>query len=249
MRRCGAIFIEGIDMNAKAIACIAGGFVAGSAHAGVTATITAASDYDLRGFSQTSKDPALQAGLDYVDDSGWYVSGWASNLDFGAPKPHLEADVFGGFAKTLDNQFGYDVGAIVYTYHSNPNPGLDFFEVYAGVSYDWLKTKLSYSPKFGGDAAKAVNPNVSAFYFSADATAPLPAKFSALGHVGYAWGDYWNNVYGDDVTDYSIGVGYAVGKFNLALKYVNTSTSVKITGDAFNNESRVIFSIATTLPW
>jgi hypothetical protein len=44
-------------------------------------------------------------------------------------------------------------------------------------------------------------------------------------------------------------VGYAAGKFNLGLRYVDTDGDVKVTSDAFNNEGRVIFSIATTFPW
>ena len=53
----------------------------------------------------------------------------------------------------------------------------------------------------------------------------------------------------DDQIDYSVGVGYTIGKFNLALKYVDTDSDVVVTTDEFNNEGRVIFTVATTFPW
>ena len=35
----------------------------------------------------------------------------------------------------------------------------------------------------------------------------------------------------------------------MLLKYVDNETDVRNKNDAFNNEGRVIFSIATTFPW
>jgi hypothetical protein len=51
------------------------------------------------------------------------------------------------------------------------------------------------------------------------------------------------------VLDYSAGVGYEFNHFSLALKYVDTDTDAVITDDVFNNEDRVVFTIATTFPW
>jgi uncharacterized protein (TIGR02001 family) len=224
--------------------------LAGAANAGVSSTITATNDYDFRGFSQTSKDPALQASVDYASDGGWYVGAWASNVDFGVPDPDIEVDVYTGFTKTFDNKFGFDVGAVYYTYHSEPDPdSINYLEIYAGISFDWFKAKLFYSPEFGGDAANSISDDVSAIYLSADAAVPLPANFSVLAHAGLSTGDYFDNVLTDDVVDYSIGVGYTAGNFNLALKYVDTDSDIVVTSDAFNNEGRVIFTVATTFPW
>jgi uncharacterized protein (TIGR02001 family) len=219
---------------------------AGAANAGVTSTWTATNDYDFRSFSQSATDPALQASIDYAHDSGWYIGAWASNVDFGTSDPDLELDGYTGFTKTFDNKFGFDVGVVYYSYHAQPDPGVDYYEAYAGMSYDWVKAKLFYSPDFGGDVTPG---NTSAEYISVDAAVPLPANFSILGHVGYSWGDYWSK----EVTDYSGGVGYTAGKFNLALKYVDNDTSksdgTRITDDVFNNEGRVIFTVSTTFPW
>ena len=68
-------------------------------------------------------------------------------------------------------------------------------------------------------------------------------------HAGLSTGDYWDDVNGDDVIDYSVGVGYEIGHFNLGLKWVDTETDVVVKDDVFNNEGRVIFTVATTFPW
>ncbi|MEJ2521643.1 MAG: TorF family putative porin, partial [Gammaproteobacteria bacterium] len=53
-----------------------------AAAAGVSATVTATTDYVFRGITQSAEDPALQGSLDYEADSGFYVGAWASNVDF-----------------------------------------------------------------------------------------------------------------------------------------------------------------------
>ena len=52
------------------------------ARAEVSSTITLATDYDFRGITQTARDPALQASLDWSSESGFYLGAWVSNVDF-----------------------------------------------------------------------------------------------------------------------------------------------------------------------
>ena len=40
------------------------------------------SDYTYRGVSQTGQEPALQGGLDWAHDIGFYAGAWGSNVDF-----------------------------------------------------------------------------------------------------------------------------------------------------------------------
>jgi uncharacterized protein (TIGR02001 family) len=232
--------------NARVLTALGLLAAAGAANAEVSSTWTLTNDYDFRGTSQSAKDPALQASIDYAHDSGWYVGGWASNVDFGASDPDLELDIYTGFSKTFDNKFGFDAGIVYYSYHKNPDPGAEFYEIYGGVSYDWLSAKAYFSPDFGGDSTPG---NTSAQYIQVDASVPLPANFSILAHAGYSWGDYWDDIMGDKALDYSLGVGYTAGHFDLALKYVDTDTDAVEKGDVFNNEGRVIFTVSTTFPW
>ena len=236
--------------------------VATATQAGVTSTWTAVSDYDFRGITQSGKDPALQASLDYAHDSGFYVGAWASNIDFGVPNdspledPKIELDVYAGFTKTLDTGLSYDFGGVYYTYPEESD--FNYFEAYAGVGYTdksglSIKGKLFYSPDLGGKTSPG---SQSGEYITGDLTVPLPANFSILGHAGYSFGDYWDNLEdagtGRPYFDYSVGVGYTAGKFNLALKFIDGSDLKESDGtvdDIFTSESKVVFSVATTFPW
>jgi uncharacterized protein (TIGR02001 family) len=78
---------------------------------------------------------------------------------------------------------------------------------------------------------------------------PLPENFSLLLHAGLSTGDYWDDVNGDDVIDYSVGVGYDLSHFAFKLRWVDTESDVVVKDDVFNNEGRVILSVETTFPW
>jgi uncharacterized protein (TIGR02001 family) len=72
-----------------------------AAQADVTGTVTVVSDYDFRGITQTSQDPALQGSIDYSHDSGFYVGAWGSNVDFGdCCDENVEVDIYAGFRGT-----------------------------------------------------------------------------------------------------------------------------------------------------
>lgn len=231
--------------------------MAGVANAGVTSTWTLTNDYDFRGITQTAKDPALQASIDYAHDSGFYAGLWFSNVKFADSgyKGDLERDIYAGFTSKIGEDWTYDVGIIDYTYNQHI---YDYYEVYASMAYGPVKAKIFYSPDFGGDSTDG---NTKGYAATLDGNFPLPANFSILAHVGYSWGDYWDKYVpalvgttsSFNYVDYSAGVGYTAGKFNLALKYIDTDTSEsrgnRITGDIFNNEGRVVFTVATTFPW
>ncbi|MFR0657359.1 TorF family putative porin, partial [Pantoea sp. SIMBA_079] len=55
---------------------------AGAAHAEVSGSITLTSDYLFRGITQTDGEPALQGGLEWAGDSGFYVGAWGSSISW-----------------------------------------------------------------------------------------------------------------------------------------------------------------------
>jgi len=229
--------------NLRTLGALALLTAAGVANAEVSSTWTLTNDYDFRGFSQSAKDPAIQGSIDYAADSGFYAGAWASNVDFGDEAGvDYEVDVYAGFSggETLL----WDAGIVYYAYPDESD--FNYAEIYGSLGYEWFEGKLWYSNDFGGDATEG---DTSAIYIEGNAAFPLPQNFSLLLHAGLSTGDYWDDVNGDDQIDYSIGVGYTAGNFDLALKYVDTDSDVVIEDDVFNNEGRVIFSIATTFPW
>lgn len=217
---------------------------AAAANAEVSSTWTLANDYNLRGFSQSAKDLALQASLDYAATNGWYIGAWASNIDFGSGvDADYELDLYTGFAGGAEDGLGWDVGLIHYTYPGESD--LNYIELYGGIAYGWFAGKLWYSNDFGGDST---NGDTSSVYLEANATWPLPRNFSLLLHAGLSTGDYWDDVNGDDVIDYAVGVGYEIGSYSLALKWIDTQTDVVVRDDVFNNEDRVLFTLQTRFP-
>jgi uncharacterized protein (TIGR02001 family) len=246
----GACFISAITRGrimrqVRILAALGLLAAATAANAEVSSTWTLTNDYDFRGFTQSAKDPAVQASLDYAAENGWYVGAWASNVDFGPDADvDYEVDLYTGFTGGDEEGLGWDVGVVYYAYPDDSD--INYFEAYGGISYDWFDAKLWYSNDFTGDATEG---DTSGIYVEANATFPLPQSFSILVHAGLSTGDYWDEVNGDDVIDYSLGVGYDVGNFTLALKYVDTDTDVVVEDDVFNNEGRFVFTIETTFPW
>lgn len=97
-------------------------------HSKINLSATLATDYTLRGLSQTVDDPSAQGLLEYEHASGWYLGVWIGNLDFDRPGDRdWEFDYYLGFHKRVNSRFAYDLTAIRYTY-----PGQNH-----GRHYDW----------------------------------------------------------------------------------------------------------------
>lgn len=234
-------------MNSIRMMALAAGLlgVAGVASAQVSSTITATNDYDFRGFSQSAKDPAIQASLDYAfGESGWAIGAWASNVDFDNDAD-IELDLYASYTGAINDNLSWTAGGTYYAYPGSDDVG-EYPEFFIGLNAGAFSFKQWYSNDFYN-----LDDKVSAQYSEVNGTFELPAGFSFLAHVGYSWGDYWDEVGGGELFDYSVGVGYSLENFALALKWVDTDANddQKITGDVGNNEGRVIFTVSTTLPW
>lgn len=215
---------------------------AAGANAQVSSTWTLTNDYDFRGASQSAKDPALQGSLDFATDSGWYVGAWASNVDFDSDVDY-EVDLYTGFSGGEEDGLGWDVGFVYYAYPDDSD--LNYPEIYGKLSYGMFSGGLYYSNDW-------INSGENSIYATGDVSVPLPQNFSLNFHAGYSTGDYFSDL-DTEYFDYSVGVGYTINKFDLSLKYVDTTLDdgdeLFISDDVFNTEGRVIFSIATTFPW
>ena len=98
--------------------------VATSAHAGTTGSVALTSDYVFRGVSQTDGKPALQGGIEFASEGGFYAGAWGSNVSWlsdlsttAAPiSSSLELDVYGGYRGKFSDAVSYDVGLLYYAY-------------------------------------------------------------------------------------------------------------------------------------
>lgn len=223
-----------------------------TAQAEITGTVSGVSDYNFRGISLSANDPALQGSLDYANDSGFYAGAWASNIDYGSGYDgEMELDFYTGFAGDITEGLGYDVGIVYYTYPGSSNSNSteleikDYPEIYAGLTYKWFELKQWYSNDYSGS-------DLDSFYTELNGTFELPANFGLTAHVGYNYGDAFSDV-DSEYMDYSVGLTYTLGHFDLALSYIDTDLSegdyFYSDQDVFNSQGRALFSISTTFPW
>lgn len=215
----------------------------GVAHAQFSATVTAVSDYDFRGISLSATDPALQGSIDWAHSSGFYVGAWASNIDYGdAVEDDIEVDIYAGFAGGSEDSVLWDAGIVYYTYPFGDDIN-DYPEAYVGVTFGPVELKQWYTNDYGGS-------DIDGLYTEVNAGFELAANFSLNLHAGYNYGDAFEDT---EYVDYSVGVGYTLGHFDLALKWVDNDLDdddpLFTEEDVFNSEGRAILSIATTFPW
>lgn len=139
---------------------VAGALLAGStaSFADLSGSVAVTSDYIFDGISQTDNSPALQIGVDYGTESGFYFGAWASNVDFGG-EISLETDLYAGF--TFGNDvLSWDLGVVQYIYTDNfssPPSGedSDYNELYVGMTLvDNLTLKYWYADDY---ASSGVN--------------------------------------------------------------------------------------------
>jgi len=133
--------------------------VATTAQADLSTTVNVTSDYTFNGVSQTDSSPALQASLDYANESGLYVGTWASNLDFGASDDtNIEWDFYIGKGYTLTENVSVDLGLAYYTYHGeNFSDNYNYAEVYSkfGFSNELGQSEVNfwYANDYAGSKA------------------------------------------------------------------------------------------------
>lgn len=216
----------------------------GLAHAEVTATLTAVSDYDFRGQTQSSGDPALQGSIDWASESGLSAGIWASTVDFGpGTDADVEIDFYAGYEMALGDDLKWNIGGVYYSYQGDGDD-VDYLELSTGLSYKDFSAKVWYAPDF-------VNSDESAWYLEANYSFALPQEFSLDLHAGYNGGDYWD-LAGGEYFDYSIGVSRSFGNFDVALKWVDGSDyepNDYSRSRPFSSKGTVILSVGTTLPW
>jgi uncharacterized protein (TIGR02001 family) len=178
------------------------------------------SDYVLEGVSQTMGDPALQGGVDFSNESGFYAGAWGSNVDFGGDAKGAEIDLYFGYAGDLNKNIEFDVGYILYKYVGDDNGAFDeadFGEFQASLTFMentniavWLAdddavggSSTRFKAKHSFELASDYNLNLAFHYWSTDDDT-------------FWWGE-------DNYTAYLIGVSKTFNEFDLALNFTDTS--------------------------
>lgn len=190
------------------MACAAA-MAAPAAQAEISANIGVTTDYLWRGMTQTGHEAAVQGGIDYSHESGFYMGTWASSLGGGAH----EIDGYFGFSGEV-GQLGYDVGYIYYAYTNTPAPGADFSEIYGSLSYAWLSGGINYTVDGDAPAGSPFTSGDIYYYLSAsfdlEPLSPEMKDWSVgmtVGHYDFDAGSAF------DYTHYQIDVTKSAGDF------------------------------------
>ncbi len=213
----------------------------------VSGSVTLATDYRLRGVSQSDKDGAIQGGLTIAHESGIYVGAWGSNLSgwgtFGGS--NMELDLIGGYKHKLADNATIDVGLTWYIYPGGASK-TDYAEPYVKLSGTTgpatLTASAFYAPKqqalgkwyrTGADAAAGVYTDAGDkednLYLTGDgAFAIAGTPITAKAHIGHSWG---NDGLGPNATsaaptgdywDWSLGADTTYRNLTFNVSYVDT---------------------------
>lgn len=205
------------------------------------------SDYLFRGISQTHGDPALQGGIDYAFESGFYVGTWASNVSWVKDwlgKGTTEVDVYGGYKGAFANpDYTYDVGVITYNYPGHGKANATFLanpnttEVYASLGYKWLSAKYSYTTSkyfvgwYGGQNFDKSTRGSN--YLELNANYDMGDGWTLIGHVGHQKVENSEKVgtlKSASYSDWKVGVTKDVGFGVVGLAYSATDMSGSCNG-------------------
>jgi uncharacterized protein (TIGR02001 family) len=189
----------------------------GSANAGeLSGDVGVVSDYVFRGVSQSDEDPALQAGLSFTFESGFYVGTWASQVDFGT-EADFEVDLFAGYGFTIGDSVEADVQVLRYVY---PDDGkLNYYELIGSLTFDGLLTAtLAYSDDI-------YNSGRDGWYTSLAYDFGLPHELTLTPQLGYT--KFEGGVFGgsgESYVDYSLTLARDFGPVSASLAAIGTNS-------------------------
>ena len=187
-----------------------------------TGNIALTTDYEFRGITQTSGNPAVQGGFDYVNGQ-FYAGVWASNVSF---SDGPEVDVYAGFTPAV-GPVTLRLGVIGYFYPGAQDDSAEFDYYEAKVAATFAPAEglsvtgsLYYSPDFFGETGDALYSEIAATYTSSSSL-----SFSgAFGHqsIDDVNGPGAGRVSGDYDT-WNLGVIYTYSGFAIDARYVDTN--------------------------
>ncbi|MBF0272127.1 MAG: hypothetical protein HQL98_08710 [Magnetococcales bacterium] len=209
-----------------------------------TPNVAVVGNYIYRGLTQTWNRPALQAGIDYSHEDGWYAGIWGSNIsDRQYADGTVELDLNLGYnGKFPQPDWTWTIGMASAFYPGanynkvvpagNGNQSYNNVEFNGGVGYQWVSFKLStaVTDYFGANTRNGYTSDTRwSTYADLTATVPLPEDLFGqnvtlpmhVGHTNYTArfvAPAPSGGINPDYTDYKIGIakGFDPG-FNLSL--------------------------------
>jgi uncharacterized protein (TIGR02001 family) len=207
-----AVRIAPVLLSASFLACAASGAAwAQDGAPSLNGYVTLANGYWNRGLAQND-GLSLQLGIDYQQKRGWFVGGWAANVDYASDqvlaKPReIESEVYGGYhRRNEDWSWTMMLGRY---YYPDTSISYDWNELSATVGFrDRVYYTAAYTDQFYGRSYSALNQEISF-------ALPLRGNFEiggTLGHFELAAADI-------DYTHWNLGVSKIVRRVVIDLRY------------------------------
>lgn len=189
------------------------------AAAQLTGNVSLTSDYVWRGSSQTREKPAVQAGVKYAHDSGFYASVWGSNVKF---KPDNNAssefDIALGWSGKLAEDWALDAYYLRYQY-----PGAQ-----GSPNWNEINVALTWRDNYWlsvGHSTNAMASKTTGTYALVGARYPVNDKWRIEGTLARYFLD---SAYADSYTHGSLGVVWAFqAPFEARLMLHGTDSAAK----------------------
>jgi uncharacterized protein (TIGR02001 family) len=174
-------------------------------------------DYRFRGESLSNRLPAAQGGVDFDHSSGLYIGGFASTVRFNQAKTDFIGQLYGGYARKLNEGVFAEVGAVRYAYLQHLPQGGDFTEGYAGLSTEQASVRLYGTTSYFGSGAPAG-------YLEGSASRSLWSPLRGSLHLGFLFTGAADNIYSEFYRarrlDARAGVAFEYSGFQVELSAV-----------------------------
>ena len=185
------------------------------AQADISGSVALQSEYRYRGQNPGKGGAVPQVTVNVDGLAGWYLGGFASAMTIGDVEGY-KLQGYAGYAQRMRSGGSWEAGCSRITY--TQAHGNDFSECYAGLSFERGSTRIYYSPKYLGYAARTVYAEVSAFY-------PVHPRFNLIAHAGVLYNlsdGYFPGIPMSSRVDARLGVGIPFGNWTaqIAREYV-----------------------------
>lgn len=155
--------------------------LAGEVRAQLSASATAVTDYRFRGISLSDRRLALQGSVAFDHPAGFFAGLFASTVDFGASNARIEAFGQAGYARRVDADLSWELGAGYYSYYgSGGTSDRNYAEGFVGVTWRTLNARVSYAPDYFNGGTRAT-------YVEVNASHALSERTALFAHVGVTY--------------------------------------------------------------
>lgn len=214
--------------------------------------VAVATDYLQRGISQTDHHPALQGLIEYdlktgIEDTTFYASVWASNVDFNDGQSFMEVDNSFGLRGKLDD-LSWDIGGIYYLYPGvSSSLDYNYWEIPLQLTYPVtditsLNLQYFYSPNYSGGAGYGHYVNGAV-----EVKPDWPIEWAELAidaMAGYQWVQNFELAGFRNYANWNVGPTLKIDPLSFNLIYSGTTLKQE---DCFENENwcgdTVVFTV------